>query len=245
MLLRRVIEHVKSQNWTAIFLDFVIVVSGVFIGIQVANYNTTQGERREYEMALERFRQESSTNLVNLKEIETDSVDRIGVVTSGYDALLSCTETPKNRADVEKGLDEMTGTMGIDLITSALEELTENQTLLKYQPEETRQSLKDSRKAIERLMMEAKIVESVPFLEKFYENPIIAIGARNEIKVTIADSEHSYPNRSITLAAPLNIACEDNRLLKSFYTWEMAQSNVPIFSALLREIIETDLELID
>lgn len=32
MLLRRVIEHVKAQNWTAVALDFVIVVVGVFIG---------------------------------------------------------------------------------------------------------------------------------------------------------------------------------------------------------------------
>jgi len=39
MLLRRVIDHVKAQNWTAIVLDFAIVVSGVFIGIQVSNWN--------------------------------------------------------------------------------------------------------------------------------------------------------------------------------------------------------------
>jgi hypothetical protein len=39
MLLRRIIEHVKVQNWTAIVIDFVIVVVGVFIGIQVSNWN--------------------------------------------------------------------------------------------------------------------------------------------------------------------------------------------------------------
>lgn len=39
MLLRRVIEHVKSQSWAAIGIDFVIVVVGVFIGIQVSNWN--------------------------------------------------------------------------------------------------------------------------------------------------------------------------------------------------------------
>ena len=38
MLLRRVIEHTKAQNWTAIVLDFVIVVVGVFIGIEVSNW---------------------------------------------------------------------------------------------------------------------------------------------------------------------------------------------------------------
>ena len=35
MLLRRVIQHVRQQEWTAIGIDFVIVVMGVFIGLQV------------------------------------------------------------------------------------------------------------------------------------------------------------------------------------------------------------------
>ena len=39
MLLRRITEHVKAQNWTAIVIDFVIVVVGVFVGIQVSNWN--------------------------------------------------------------------------------------------------------------------------------------------------------------------------------------------------------------
>ena len=46
MLLRRVIEHVKTQNWTAVGLDFVIVVVGVFIGIQVANWNEARAEAK-------------------------------------------------------------------------------------------------------------------------------------------------------------------------------------------------------
>jgi hypothetical protein len=39
MLLRRVIVHVKAQNWTAVALDFFIVVAGVFVGIQLGNWN--------------------------------------------------------------------------------------------------------------------------------------------------------------------------------------------------------------
>ena len=39
MMLRRVIEHVKHQQWTAIGIDFIIVVIGVFVGIQVSNWN--------------------------------------------------------------------------------------------------------------------------------------------------------------------------------------------------------------
>ena len=39
MILRRVISHVRNQEWTAVFLDFVIVVAGVFVATQVTNWN--------------------------------------------------------------------------------------------------------------------------------------------------------------------------------------------------------------
>jgi large-conductance mechanosensitive channel len=37
----------SEQNWLAVFIDFVIVVIGVFIGIQVANWNDERLNRRE------------------------------------------------------------------------------------------------------------------------------------------------------------------------------------------------------
>ncbi len=45
MILRRVISHVRNQEWTAIALDFVIVVVGVFIGIQFSNWNQSRSDR--------------------------------------------------------------------------------------------------------------------------------------------------------------------------------------------------------
>jgi hypothetical protein len=44
MILRRISEQVKAQNWFAISVELVILVLGVFIGIQVSNWND---ERRE------------------------------------------------------------------------------------------------------------------------------------------------------------------------------------------------------
>lgn len=44
MILRRVIEHMKKQHWTAIFIDFVIVVVGVFVATQVSNWNEARIE---------------------------------------------------------------------------------------------------------------------------------------------------------------------------------------------------------
>lgn len=44
MLLRRIIAHLRKQEWTAIAIDFVLVVIGVFMGIQVANWNESRLE---------------------------------------------------------------------------------------------------------------------------------------------------------------------------------------------------------
>jgi hypothetical protein len=46
MILRRVIEHVRDQNWTAVGIDFCIVVIGVFVGIQVANWNAARADEQ-------------------------------------------------------------------------------------------------------------------------------------------------------------------------------------------------------
>ncbi|MEM1190520.1 MAG: hypothetical protein AAGI72_18455 [Pseudomonadota bacterium] len=46
MLLRRVTEHVHHQNWFAVWIDFVIVFVGVFVGIQAANWNDAQADKR-------------------------------------------------------------------------------------------------------------------------------------------------------------------------------------------------------
>ena len=39
MILRRLTENLKQQHWTAIAIELVIVVLGVFIGMQVSNWN--------------------------------------------------------------------------------------------------------------------------------------------------------------------------------------------------------------
>ena len=42
MLLRRIREHATSHNWFAVSIDLVIVVLGVFLGMQVNNWNETR-----------------------------------------------------------------------------------------------------------------------------------------------------------------------------------------------------------
>ena len=58
MLLRRLTEHVRDQNWFAVSLDFAIVVVGVFIGIQVANWNEERLNRQEEIILIARLQED-------------------------------------------------------------------------------------------------------------------------------------------------------------------------------------------
>lgn len=70
MILRRLIQHVRKQEWTAICLDFVIVVVGVYIGIQAQAWSTERENR-----VIERSYLESLHNEV-LRMIRDDQ-DRV------------------------------------------------------------------------------------------------------------------------------------------------------------------------
>lgn len=47
MILRRIKAHIEKENWFAVFLDFCIVVVGVFIGIQVNNWNEARQDAQQ------------------------------------------------------------------------------------------------------------------------------------------------------------------------------------------------------
>ncbi|MEM1379778.1 MAG: hypothetical protein AAGH41_04045 [Pseudomonadota bacterium] len=47
MILRSLTEHVRTQNWFAVGLDFAIVVVGVFMGIQLGNWNEERARQAQ------------------------------------------------------------------------------------------------------------------------------------------------------------------------------------------------------
>lgn len=64
MLLRRITVHVSDQNWFAVFIDFLIVVIGVFIGIQVANLNESMSNKQKAKTYVENLKHEVEDALI-------------------------------------------------------------------------------------------------------------------------------------------------------------------------------------
>ena len=89
MILRRVAEHLKAQNWFAVGIDFVIVVVGVFIGIQVANWNEARRDRESEQQYLDRLREELSGILPQVRSMQARLADRLQRIQEVRDYLAS------------------------------------------------------------------------------------------------------------------------------------------------------------
>lgn len=90
MILRRVIEHVREQNWTAIAIDFVIVVVGVFFGIQIGNWNAERIEAQRRGQIIDAL----VTNLNDATSVQERFVAEIESGLSKWEAEYERGETP-------------------------------------------------------------------------------------------------------------------------------------------------------
>ena len=104
MLLRRITQHVREQNWFAVVLDFLIVLIGIYVGLQVDNWNEDRKSRIEERDYLLRLAEDVDGSLAQgqfVRDFIVRGADRAGVV---LHALDECTVEPESRFDFANGL---------------------------------------------------------------------------------------------------------------------------------------------
>jgi len=89
MPFRRVAEHLRTQNWAAVAIDFVIVVVGVYIGLQANDWKQQKLERESDQRALALFVDELDVMMV-------EASDDLNTVTANLEALALGTEIALN-----------------------------------------------------------------------------------------------------------------------------------------------------
>ena len=79
MTLRRLTANLRAQNWTAIALEFVLLILGVYLGILAANWNLERLERQETIRLIYQLDAEMTQVQSNL-----DSIDKYYEVSGRY-----------------------------------------------------------------------------------------------------------------------------------------------------------------
>jgi hypothetical protein len=139
MILRRVIEHVETQNWTAVALDFVV---GVFIGIQVSNWNDARADERAYRDAMTRLAEESAQTLLPASGDRAVINDRLAHVRPAIDLLRTCSSGPDAGKIVNEGPNTIRSAHGIEGVTLTIDQLVEDPRLRERQSNEERAALR-------------------------------------------------------------------------------------------------------
>ena len=88
MLLRRVRAHISNENWFAVFVDFLVVVVGLFIGFQIDTWWEGRKEARLENTYLLEIREDFETNKLLLE----DSIGRLEEI------IQACSYCMNNRA---------------------------------------------------------------------------------------------------------------------------------------------------
>lgn len=112
MILRRLTQSLKEQNWTAIAIEFVLLVLGVFLGIQVANWNEQRREHAleaEYIARLQRdFSAIDARLTINLTRWENTAAATIRLI-NDLGAFRQRPAWPRVKAEMLRDLDATMG----------------------------------------------------------------------------------------------------------------------------------------
>lgn len=95
MLLRRIAKSVKDQNWAVFVIELLVLVIGVFLGLQVDNWNESRIERNAVKTYYDRLIQDLRTNERGLRAHQ----DYYQNVKAHGEAALSALQTAQNKLD--------------------------------------------------------------------------------------------------------------------------------------------------
>ncbi|GJL91354.1 hypothetical protein [Hyphococcus sp.] len=141
MILRRVIAHFRKQEWTAIALDFLIVVVGVFVGLQVNNWNddrNSQAREKAYLIALKQ-------DVVAINE----SLDRPRAIAAGLqDSMISvlraietCSPESATREDFDRTFTQYQNTVGFQVRDATYNEMLSSGALAALEDDDLKKSI--------------------------------------------------------------------------------------------------------
>jgi len=107
MLFRRVAQHFSEQNWTAVFIDFLIVVIGVFIGIQVSNWNAQRDARKLEQGYLVRLHGDIRRSIDGIDRDNQFAQEQVNDMKALLSALRDCEVSEKQQNAVQRAFNTM------------------------------------------------------------------------------------------------------------------------------------------
>ncbi len=215
MLLRRITKHVTEQNWFAVLIDFLIVVVGVFIGIQIGNWNDSRLDYQSYIQAHDRMIQEANDNIKITEHTLDKILPYINTFKKAIDDIRSCRDDEASVKRINDAMNMLTLTIENEIQNNAINQMTTSESLLEQQNQKHRLQYLEYA-----TYLQSRIEWSVSVSNKMEArsdelHPYLDYGSKLQ-----KDGEFWESKRNIILSVEPKVACQDDSFRKLLYRWE-------------------------
>src|SRR6185437_3524936 len=104
MILRRLTANFRRQDWTAVVVELLIVVLGVFIGLQVNNWNEARIDRALEQQYIQRLHDDFALSIKHAESNIANMQAQFVLEGKMVDRLRECRLDAGQRADFAKGI---------------------------------------------------------------------------------------------------------------------------------------------
>jgi hypothetical protein len=196
-------------------LDFLIVVFGVYLGIQIGNWNEGRLDEVAYQKAHKRMIAETHSNIQSAQRLLKLASPMLSDFTLATNDLRNCRDDKEAKARIDTAIALLSGTFSLRLDKRALSELTTSQRLLERQPSEKVELYSGYLKKLNTtLSWGGKVLDKMEFRSDDL-HPFISYG-----EIRVSPTSELVTGRELVLGANISEACKDDAFLKMFYLWE-------------------------
>lgn len=215
MRLRSISKNLNDQNWLAVLLDFFIVVMGVFIGIQLGNWNDTRQTRTAFAEASSNLEAEHQANLKTVDAFIETVEARKKLVREAIAALRECRSGDEAIEQVLQGANAARGTATLRLRQTALSTITSDDDYLTLLDKQERERLKEFQRRLGQAQSTLNWLEERPFENHIEDSPYVDYG-----ELISLPGVDGVRIRNLTIDASMDDVCRDKTFSKPFYLWE-------------------------
>lgn len=245
MILRRLTKHIEDQNWFAVVVDFLIVVVGVFIGIQVGNLNDNRQQRAVYDEAFNRAVVEMQNNLVGQKWAADGIRTELPIIQRAIADLQVCRTDADAAANINAALLPLMNPYLLQVEDDALRHLIGNDDFLRYQSSSHREALT----GLTRMIKYLRVIESYSQnslqdaastgLPTLQFGAVTATNLNDYVDFIVEENPLSVPYyREVTLPEALSNLCKDSEFLSWVYNWETHIYHLAVSEGRLTQALE-------
>ncbi|WP_417467568.1 hypothetical protein [Maricaulis sp.] len=121
MILSRIIHQLETQNWTAVALEFLLVLSSVVLGFQFTAWNEARQDRQEARLLIARISTELDQSLQLIENEIPASRNAVRATRAAHDMLVAGQVNETTREEFELNFLRASGLSEVRLHKSALE----------------------------------------------------------------------------------------------------------------------------